>query len=125
MVGRKPAPEARVRGRLYKVLGMALKGHLMARECHLQNPASSLIFQVSSSGGGLPGRLDLERDSRRSLFRADISQMDTPDLSCSLGSQVPGFCLNTCDPGSNPQLVEIVKLTVILASVSTGSLPSR
>ena len=49
----------------------------MARECHLQNPASSLIFQVSSSGGGLPGRLDLERDSRRSLFWADISQMDS------------------------------------------------
>jgi hypothetical protein len=40
----------------------------VARECHLQNSARRLIFPVSSSGGGLPGRLDLERDSRRSLF---------------------------------------------------------
>ncbi len=40
----------------------------MARECHLQNPAPDLVSQLSSSGGGLPGRLDLERDSRRSLF---------------------------------------------------------
>lgn len=51
----------------------------------------------------------------------------TPDLSCGLRSQVSGFCLRpaTQDLGPDPQLVEIVKLTVILASVSTGSLPSR
>ena len=44
----------------------------LARECHLQNSAWRLICQVSSSGGGLPGRLDLERDSRRSLFLRDF-----------------------------------------------------
>src|SRR6202167_2226852 len=42
---------------------MALLGDEVARECHLQNPASPLFSEVSSSGGGLPGRLDLERDS--------------------------------------------------------------
>jgi hypothetical protein len=38
-------------------------GNGVARECHLQNPASPLFSELSSSGGGLPGRLDLERDS--------------------------------------------------------------
>src|ERR1700733_8729595 len=47
---------------------MAPLGRGVARECHLQNPASPLFSEVSSSGGGLPGRLDLERDLRRSLF---------------------------------------------------------
>src|ERR1700691_3842446 len=42
---------------------MALLGNEVAREGHLQNPASPLFSEVSSSGGGLPGRLDLERDS--------------------------------------------------------------
>ena|SRR5271156_3558875 len=58
-------------------------------------------------------------------------QMDAPS---SLRSQVlglrflpntPDLTPNTCDPRPSPQLVEIVKLTVILASVSTGSVPSR
>jgi len=40
----------------------------MARGCYLQNFLPDLFSQVSSSGGGLPGRLDLERDSGRSLF---------------------------------------------------------
>jgi len=48
--------------------GWHFRASPMARECHLQNSAWRLIFLVSSSGGGLPGRLDLERDSRRSLF---------------------------------------------------------
>jgi hypothetical protein len=48
--------------------GWHFRASPVARECHLQNSARRLIFPVSSSGGGLPGRLDLERDSRRSLF---------------------------------------------------------
>src|ERR1039458_7695597 len=47
---------------------VALWGSALAPACYLQNSLSHLFSQVSSSGGGLPGRLDLERDSRRSLF---------------------------------------------------------
>ncbi len=51
------------------------------------------------------------------------------DSTSSVWSQVFGlrFLPKTYDlrPRPTPQLVEIVKLTVILASVSTGSVPSR
>jgi hypothetical protein len=43
-------------------------GKGLARKCHLQNLALRLTSQVSSSGGGLPGRPGLERVSGRSLF---------------------------------------------------------
>jgi hypothetical protein len=48
--------------------GWHFSGSRLARRCHLQTPPSSLFSLVSSSGGGLPGRLGLERDLRRSLF---------------------------------------------------------
>jgi hypothetical protein len=61
-----------VKSWIYKDLGEMTGWHFrdsgIARECHLQNSASRLFSLVSSSGGGLPGRLGLERDSRRSLF---------------------------------------------------------
>jgi len=56
---------------------MALLGNEVARECHLQNPASPLFCEVSSSGGGLPGRLDLERDSGALV----ILEISGPSLS--------------------------------------------
>jgi len=57
---------------------------------------------VSSSGGGLPGRLDLDRD-RGARYLERLLTVDVP-----MGAD---------------QLVEMVKLTVILAWVSTASLP--
>ena len=38
------------------------QGRGVARECHMQDSVEHLTSQVSSSGGGLPGRLDLNRD---------------------------------------------------------------
>src|SRR5580704_13642205 len=40
---------------------VALWSRGLAPECHLQTSSPGLISVVSSSGGGLPGRLDLER----------------------------------------------------------------
>ncbi len=47
---------------------IALWSTRIARECHLQIPGSRLISWMSSSGGGLPGRLDLERDRGARYF---------------------------------------------------------
>jgi hypothetical protein len=40
---------------------LALSGNHMARKCHLQIGGLQLTSQVSSSGGGLPGCLGLEK----------------------------------------------------------------
>src|SRR4051812_31428885 len=48
----------------------------MARKCYRQNLAAVLFSLVSSSGGGLPGRPELERVSGRSLFLAIFSAGD-------------------------------------------------
>jgi len=81
----------------------------------MQNSCGSLPSQVSSSGGGLPGRLDLNRD-RGARYLGQI-------LGLRLGL---GFRLSLRPDTQDlkRQLVEMVKLTVILASVSTASLPS-
>jgi hypothetical protein len=58
-----------LKGLICKYLeAVALWGGALAPLCYLQNFNSHLLSQVSSSGGGLPGRLDLERDSSRPLF---------------------------------------------------------
>src|ERR1700691_5725380 len=58
----------------------------------MQNPASALLSQVSSSGGGLPGRLDLERDSRRSYFGGGISG----SWAWEAGFGMPDFATPSC-----------------------------
>jgi len=45
----------------------------MARKCHRQKYRSVLFCLVSSSGGGLPGRPELERVSGRPLFSCAIA----------------------------------------------------
>src|SRR6266446_721335 len=57
------------KGRPFRgIAGWHFRGKVLARKCHLQNLALRLTSQVSSSGGGLPGRPGLERVSGRSLF---------------------------------------------------------
>ncbi len=75
----------------------------MAQSCHRQDVAPRIFLLVSSSGGGLPGRPGLERVAGRSLFLVKISS--TPSAT-------------------RIQLVEMVKFTVILATVSTVADPS-
>jgi len=72
----------------------------MARKCHRQDHSSILFSAVSSSGGGLPGRLGLARVQGARYFGS------------LFGSQK-----------NNIQFVEMVKLTVIRACVSTASSP--
>ncbi len=69
----------------------------IARKCHRQEETRVLFSWVSSSGGGLPGRPELERVPGRSLFWEQIKLV---------------------------QFVEIVKFTVTFATVSTVSAPS-
>ena len=76
----------------------------MAQSCHRQDVAPRIFLLVSSSGGGLPGRPGLERVAGRSLFLVKISSTPTP--------------------ATRIQLVEMVKFTVILATVSTVADPS-
>src|ERR1700722_5453001 len=47
---------------------IALSGQAIGTGEPFANFCAGFILQVSSSGGGLPARLDLERDSGRSLF---------------------------------------------------------
>jgi hypothetical protein len=47
---------------------MARSGQPIGTTEPFENFRAAFNLQVSSSGGGLPGRLDLERDSRRSSF---------------------------------------------------------
>jgi hypothetical protein len=64
----------------------------LARTCHSQKLVEDLFFKVSSSGGGLPGRPMTRKSSdARFLFSVDLDQY-----------------------------VEMVKFTVMRASVSTG-----
>src|ERR1700691_1002777 len=77
----------------------------------MQNPASALLSQVSSSGGGLPGRLDLERDSRRSYFGGGISgswaweagfgmpDVATPSCLACVAAHPLGLCQNVAFHG--------------------------
>jgi hypothetical protein len=43
----------------------------MARWCHLQSNVTHLFSSVSSSGGGLPGRLDLNEIEALVIFGQD------------------------------------------------------
>jgi hypothetical protein len=64
----------------------------LARMCHSQELAKALLFRLSSSRGGLPGRpMTRESSDARFLFSVDLDQY-----------------------------VEMVKFTVMRASVSTG-----
>jgi hypothetical protein len=63
-LGRRTSKTATLEG----IRDIALWSRGMARRCHLQNPAQELFSGLSSSGGGLPGRPDLEREAGRSLF---------------------------------------------------------
>ena len=72
----------------------------MARKCHRQADSSILFSAMSSSGGGLPGRLGLARVQGARYFGS------------LFGSKK-----------NNIQFVEMVKLTVIRAWVSTASSP--
>src|ERR1700683_4412283 len=105
----------------------------MAPECHLQNFAQELTSQVSSSGGGLPGRPDLARGWGVRHFGRIAGAVLRSATVCKRANGAPAHGNNgnsalkslgrSQGNQKGSQLVEIVKLTVILAWVSTASLP--
>jgi len=56
------------------VLNGLVTGIGMAPECHFENFVESIVSQVSSSGGGLPGRPDRARDRGVRIFGGEIGE---------------------------------------------------
>ena len=62
-------------------IGMQLFQVAMARKCHRQNVRSVLLSLLSSSGGGLPGRPDLERVQDARHFSSSFFQRNSTSVS--------------------------------------------
>jgi hypothetical protein len=60
-------------------------GYVLAQKCYLQAGSQDLFFAASSSGGGLPGRLRLER------VRALVISAESPNFNGKGGARSTAF----------------------------------